>query len=403
MRYRYRVINPDGTVAWEVGEARSQADLMARLTAAGKHIAEIRPLSGLAGLMVRLQDLRGGIRRADVVRVYRTLPVLLDAGLQITKALEGLSTQVSSPRLATVLDSIRQDVEAGHPLHRAMERHEKVFGKFAIQTVRAAEKSGQLSQALRIVADYEERMLQMRGKIVRALIYPSMVLSAAMVEMVAISIVLLPRLAALIESAGVQMPTLTRLMIAGSRLLVRVLPFLPFLLIAIGLLFRWWVRTPRGRWALDSFLWKAPVIGQVVRRIAVARICLAASTLLRSGVGIRDALALAAPVSGNMITETAVMRVERRITQGVRLSEAVRMETAFPALLSTLIAVGEQSGGLDQMLAQMAEISEAEAWPLVEQAVGMLEPLVIVMVGMVVALIAMSVWGTLTQMLEVVR
>jgi len=403
MRYRYRVVHPDGSTVWETAEAPSTLDLLNRLASSGVRVLEVRPLGGLGALLSGLPRLRRGVARKDIVRVYRTLPVLLDAGLQITKALEGLSEQTSSPGLARVLSDVREDVEAGRPLHAAMEKHRSVFGMFAVHTVRAAERSGRLSEALRTIADYEERMLQMRGRIVRAVTYPAVVLSAALVEMVVISLVLLPRLADLIASSGVEMPFLTRLMISGSRTLVRILPFaLPALVPAAAAL-RWWARTPRGRWVVDSFLWRMPVVGQVVRRIAVARLCLAASTLLRSGVGIREALALSGPTSGNLVVEMAAARVEQRITGGIRLSDAVRAEKELPAMLATLIAVGEQSGNLDEMLGQMAEISESEAWPLVEQAVNMLEPVVIVMVGAVVALIALSVWGTLSQMLEVIR
>ena len=404
MKYRYRVIYPDGTAVWEVAEAASSLELINRITASGLRVVDVRPVTRLSLLLEARPRIPVGPRRSDVARAYRTLPVLLDAGLPLTRALDGLVHEVASPALARVLTSVRADVEAGHPLHRAMERHETVFGRFAIQTVRAAERGGRLSEALRTIADYEERILAMRARITRALVYPSIVLAAAVLEMAVVSLVLLPRLTELISAAGVRAPAVATFLAAASRTVLRTVPFVPPVLAAALPLLRRWARTPAGRWAVDGLLWRMPVVGEVVRRIAVARMCLAAGTLLRSGVGIREALALAGPASGSVVVETAAARIEQRITGGMRLSEAVRAEEAvFPPLLATMIAVGEQSGALDAMLAHMAEISENEAWPLVDQAVGLVEPFVIVLVGVMVAFIAFAVWGTLTQMLEVIR
>jgi type II secretory pathway component PulF len=347
--------------------------------------------------------LKRRVARAEIARMYRNLSILLDSGLTLMRALDGLIDQASSPGLVEALDSVRASVEAGSSLHEAMERHEHVFGTFAVRMVKAAERSGQLSSALLTVADYEDRMVQMRGKITRALIYPSIVLGAAVAEMFLVSLILLPRLADLITGAGVKMPVFTVAMIAASRFLLRMWWAVLALFVSAAFAFTWWVRTPSGRWRFHGFLWRFPVVGPVVRRLSIARLCLATSSLLKSGVSVQEALLLAAPISGNALVENAVTVVQQRVVAGTRLSDAVRREKALPPLMAMLIAVGEESGTLDQMLRQVADISEQEAWPMVESAIGMLEPLVIMVVGVMVLFIALSVWGSLAGLMDAVE
>ncbi len=364
----------------------------------------IRALPSLAG-NVSLREMlrRQRISRKDVVRVYRVLPALLESGITVSQALRGLADEISNPALARILDRVREDVEAGMPLSVAMERAGNIWGSFAVHAVRAAERGGNLPDALRRVGEYEQRMLEMRGKVIRSMIYPSMVLGAAVAEMIAVSLFVLPRLVEMLQASGVSPPGPTALMIAASSFLVRWWHLLLAAASAAAYGFARWLRTPQGKEAVDRILWNMPVVREVVRRLAVARLALSTATLLRSGLNLRDALTLAGPVSANAVIASAVRGVVDRITAGQRISEALRADQTWPALMVTLCAVGEQSGQLDRMLEQLADISEQEAWPVVESAAGLLEPAVIVMIGIMVAFIAVSVWGAMSSMLEAVR
>jgi len=322
----------------------------------------------------------------------RQFSVMIDAGLPLVQCLDILGTQEEDKNFAAVILQTRTDVESGASLADAMRKHPKTFDPLFTNMIAAGEAGGILDTILKRLATYIEKAVKLSGQVKSAMIYPVAVVVIAGGVVGVILWKVIPTFAALFSGLGADLPLPTRVVIALSNNLVR---FFPFLLVGVGALvygFRQYYSAPGGRRVVDATMLKAPVFGNILRKIAVARFCRTLSTLIASGVPILDGLEITAKTAGNSIVEDAVMLTRKSIERGETISVPLKETRVFPAMVTQMIGVGEATGALDTMLAKIADFYEEEVDAAVAGLLTLLEPIMIAILGVVVGGIVIAMY-----------
>ncbi len=322
----------------------------------------------------------------------RQFSVMIDAGLPLVQCLDILGRQEADKNFADAIMQTRAEVEGGAALADAMKKFPKVFNPLYTNMIAAGEAGGILDTILKRLATYIEKEVKLKGEVKSAMIYPIAVMVIATLVVAAILWKVIPTFAALFTGLGAQLPLPTRIVIWMSNALVG---FLPFILLGIGALvfaFRQYYATPAGRRVVDGVLLKAPVLGQILRKVAVARFCRTLSTLLSSGVPILDGLEITAKTAGNAVIEDAILLTRSSIERGETVSAPLRETNVFPAMVTQMINVGETTGALDMMLAKIADFYEEEVDTAVAGLLTLLEPVMIAFLGAVVGGIVIAMY-----------
>lgn len=344
------------------------------------------------GKEIALPKFGTGISHKDVAIFVRQFSVMIDAGLPLVQCLEILGSQQDNPNFAKVLIQVRQDVEGGASLADSMKKHPKVFDDLFTNMIAAGEAGGILDIILKRLATYIEKAVKLKSQVKSAMIYPIAVISIAGLVVGVILWKVIPTFAALFAGLGAQLPLPTRIVILASNWTVRLM--VPGIIAGgIGIyLIQRYHETHRGRRVLDGLLLRVPVLGMILRKIAVARFCRTLSTLISSGVPILDALEITAVTSGNAIVEDAIMETRKSVEGGQSLSGPLKQTDVFPPMVVQMIAVGEQTGALDTMLSKIADFYEDEVDTAVANLMTLMEPLLILFLGTVVGGIVISMY-----------
>src|SRR5262245_51369292 len=283
----------------------------------------------------------------------RQFSVMIDAGLPLVQCLEILGSQEEDKNFAETILQTRSDVEGGASLADAMKKHPKVFDPLFTNMIAAGEAGGILDTILKRLATYIEKAVKLKGQVKSAMIYPIAVIVIAALVVGVILWQVIPTFAALFAGLGAELPLPTRIVIAMSNGLVSFGPFLLVGLFGLGWGFKTYYATENGRRVVDRGLLVAPVLGLIMRKIAVARFCRTLSTLLSSGVPILDGLEITARTSGNAVVEDAILSTRKSIERGETISAPLKETKVFPAMVTQMIAVGETTGALDTMVAKI--------------------------------------------------
>jgi type IV pilus assembly protein PilC len=332
------------------------------------------------------------IKQRDVLIMVRQLATMVGAGLSILRALTVLADQTQNDALAKVVRELAVEVEGGSSLSVALGRHGTIFPPLLRALVNAGETSGFLDQALVAAADGMESDEKLRRTIKSALTYPVMVLVIALVAVVAMLLFIVPVFQGIFESMGAELPAATQMLVGASQVLKVVGPVIA---LAAGFFAWWWSRHKNDesvRAAVDPVKLKMPLFGALMTKAAVARFTRNFSTMVRAGVPIVAALDVVGATSGNLVVEEAAGRLRDRVSQGVTLTDAVGEEEIFPTMVQQMIAVGEDSGGLDAMLEKVATFYDEEVATATEQLTAVMEPLLIVVVGSIVGSMLMALY-----------
>ncbi len=329
---------------------------------------------------------------------------MLNAGLPLLSCLEILAKQTESQALRRVLGEVRTDVEGGLSLADALRRQPKVFDNLYVNMVESGETGGALDVILVRLANYLEKSAALVRKIRGAMIYPIIILSVAILAIAILLIFVIPIFARMFEGVGAELPAMTKLVVGMSNLLkVWALPLL-IIFIAVFTITRRWHKTESGAKAIDPILLKLPVFGPLIRKQSIARLSRTLSTLLSSGVPIIDALEITAKSSGNWVIEDAILKARSSIKGGENIADPLTKTSVFPPMVTQMIAIGEASGGLDEMLSKVADFYDAEVDQAVENLTSALEPVIMVVLGGVVGFIVVSMYlpifqlaGTITE------
>ena len=322
----------------------------------------------------------------------RQFSVMIDAGLPLVQCLDILGTQEEDKNFQAVILQTRSDVESGQSLADAMRKHPKTFDPLFTNMIAAGEAGGILDTILKRLATYIEKAVKLAGQVKSAMIYPIAVIVIAGGVVGVILWKVIPTFASLFSGLGADLPLPTRIVIGLSDNLVR---FFPFIFVAAGLAaygFKQYYSTDKGRRVVDGTVLKAPVLGNIMRKIAVARFCRTLSTLISSGVPILDGLEITAKTSGNAIIEDAVMTTRKSIERGETISAPLKETAVFPPMVTQMIGVGEATGALDTMLAKIADFYEEEVDTAVAGLLTLLEPIMIAVLGIVVGGIVIAMY-----------
>ena len=322
----------------------------------------------------------------------RQFSVMIDAGLPLVQCLDILGNQEEDKNFAAVILQTRSDVEAGASLADAMRKHPKTFDPLFTNMIAAGEAGGILDTILKRLATYIEKAVKLAGQVKSAMIYPVAVIVIAGGVVGVILWKVIPTFASLFSGLGADLPLPTRVVIALSDNLVR---YFPFILVAGGVgsyMFKRYYGTDNGRRTVDATTLKMPVLGNIMRKIAVARFCRTLSTLISSGVPILDGLEITAKTSGNAIVEDAIMTTRKSIERGETISVPLKDTNVFPPMVTQMIGVGEATGALDTMLGKIADFYEEEVDTAVAGLLTLLEPIMIAVLGVVVGGIVIAMY-----------
>ena len=322
----------------------------------------------------------------------RQFAVMIDAGLPLVQCLDVLAKQEEDGRFAATIRAVRADVEAGATLADALRAHPRSFDRLYASMVEAGEAGGVLDAILERLAVHIEKQVVLGGQVRSAMMYPVAVLSIAAIVVGVVLWKVIPTFATLFEGLGAVLPLPTRLVIAAGDSFAAAVPLLGLGAVGTALLFRRYYSTTGGRRAVDGAALRAPLVGGIVRRNAVARFCRTLSALLGAGVPILDSLDITAGTAGNAVVEDAVMKTRAAIERGESVAVPLRETQVFPAMVTQMIAVGETTGALDSMLAKVADFYEEEVDRDVAGMTALLEPAVVAVLGIVVGGIVVAMY-----------
>jgi type IV pilus assembly protein PilC len=344
------------------------------------------------GKEIALPRFRRGIDEKTLAVFTRQFSVMIDAGLPLVQCLQILGEQQDHKGFQRMLFQVREDVESGSSLANALKRHPQAFTDLYVNMVAAGEAGGILDTILQRLALYIEKAARLKAQVKSALIYPVAVISIAGVVVYIILWKVIPVFAALFAGLGAELPLPTRIVVAMSKFVGRFWWLIAGIIFAGVYALRRYYATQPGRVVIDRLLLRLPVLGPVLRKIAVARFCRTLGTLLSSGVPVLESLDITAHTSGNAILERAILEVRRQVEAGKSLAEPLKATNQFPSMVVQMISVGELTGALDTMLSKIAEFYEEEVDTAVAGMMKLIEPILIVFLGVVIGGIVIAMY-----------
>jgi type IV pilus assembly protein PilC len=339
---------------------------------------------------------RKKVKAKELAVFTRQFSVMIDAGLPLVQCIDILAEQQQNPFFKDVLRQVRQNVEEGATLYQALERHPKVFDNLYTSMVEAGETGGVLDLILQRLATLIEKVVKLKRSVVSASIYPAAVVVVAIVAIAIIMVVVIPQFEQIflgLLGPGEVLPLPTRIVMGISEFLAG-WGGLTTLVIVIGSAIgvRYYYKTEKGRWQIDTLLLKIPIIGSILRKVAVARFARILSTLLSSGVPILQSLDITAKTAGNVVVEDAILKVRAGVERGENFVDPLKATDVFPHMVGQMIGVGEQTGALDAMLGKIADFYEEEVDAAIADLLAMIEPVLIAFLGVTIGSIVISMY-----------
>ncbi len=340
------------------------------------------------------------VKPAQVTTFTTQLSTLQDAGLPIVRSLKILEEQQKPGRFKDQLEAVAEEVEQGSTFSEALSKYPKTFDKLYISMVKAGEAGGVLDVILRRLATFMEKSEALKKKVKSAMIYPTAVISVAVVILIVIMVFVVPAFKKMFEDIGQNLPLPTQMLLTTSNLLKAYWYLIPGIPIFFMVVYRLIARTEKGERALDALKLKMPVFGNILKKSAVARFCRTLGTLIASGVPILEALRIVKDAVGNVVIASAIDEVHNSIREGDTIAEPMRQSGIFDELLVNMIDVGEETGELDKMMMKIADNYETDVDVAVEGMSSLLEPLLIVSMGLIVGFIVISLFLPLVAIIK---
>jgi type IV pilus assembly protein PilC len=346
---------------------------------------------------------RGAIKTRDVVIFTRQFSTMINSGLPLVQALTILAEQTDNKALAEVTKKVVFDVESGNTVADALSKHPRAFTNLYVNMVAAGEAGGILDTILLRLATFLEKNDALVRKVKGAMIYPAVIMSVAGIAVVTLLIFVIPVFAGMFASAGQALPLPTRIVIGASGFLKHYWWIIGATIIIGGYSGRKYYATSNGKLVIDRLMLHAPVLGDVLRKSAVSRFTRTLGTLISSGVSILEGLEITAKTAGNRVIQDAIMQSRSSIAGGDTIAQPLQKSKVFPPMVISMIAVGEQTGGLDEMLSKIADFYDEEVDAAVSNLLSLLEPIMIVFLGVVVGGMVVAMYLPIFDMVNAVQ
>ena len=352
---------------------------------------------------VDINEMLTRISPMDVAEMTRQLATLVRAGVPLVDSMSAIVDQTENPKLKRVLAQVRTDLNEGASFHKALETHARVFGPTYVNMVRAGESSGTLEIVLSRLADFTESQVRLRNRIIGAITYPVIMLIISLLIVAAMMILVVPKITIMFEDLGAELPMITRVLIFMSDVMTNWWPLMVLAAVGAWVSFERWRRTDAGEERWDRVVLKVPVLGDLVRKIAIARFSRTLSTLLSSGVPLLTAMEIVENVVANRVLAAVLSEARVAIREGDTISGPLKRSEEFPPMVVHMISIGERSGELENMLKNVSESYENQVDTKVQALTSILEPIMIVGMGILVAFLVAAILLPMMKLTSAVR
>jgi len=335
---------------------------------------------------------REKIKLKDLSVYSRQLSVLIDAELPLIQSLGILEEQQKNTYFKNVIKTIKEDVEAGSTLNQAKRKHPKAFDDLYCNLIASGEQSGSLDIMLRRLSEFIEKTVRLRAKVKQAMIYPVAIVLFAIVVSIFLLWKVIPIFATIFRDLGAELPFLTAFVVGLSDFVEKYIILIVIGLVALLFLFRYYRSTKQGHWTTDRLILKIPLFGQLLYKVAMTRVTRTLATLISGGVPMLEALKITSTTAGNVIIEQEIVEARKLVSEGKTMSESFKQAGRFPTMMLQMINVGEATGTLDEMLSKLAEFYDEEVDMSVSALLSILEPLLLIFVGVIVGGLVVSMY-----------
>jgi type IV pilus assembly protein PilC len=406
--FEYEVVDQRGTLGRGSAEAEDQGDLIQQLRGQGQLVLSVRRAPagsaraagggrfGLAALtdawVQAIRSVSSGVPLVTLVLFTGQLAAMLEAGVHLVRILSAVAREATNRKFRAVIDDIRESVTAGATLADSLNQHPNVFGRLYVAVVRAGEQSGSLPVVLNTLTTYLEKADHLRRKVKGAIAYPLVILSVAIFIVFVMLVKIVPIFEGVYARANAQLPAPTRLLIAVSSVFREYTVFAVLAVVVAVVLAYMGLQTPRGRYLRDAAVLRAPVFGELVRKAIMARVCRTMALLLQSGIPLIDTLETVTQVAGNKVVDEALQRVTQHVRDGEPLADTLRDTEQFPGMVIQLVATGEESGTLPNMLGKAALYYEQQVDNTVATLSSLIEPVLIVVMGAIAGAVVFALY-----------
>jgi type IV pilus assembly protein PilC len=402
-QFKYSARNATGKVVEGVIEAPIQRIAMEKLRSQRFTVMAVNEVKG--GRMDFLQKItffQGGVKSKDLVIFSRQLATLVSAGVPIVQGLNILAEQIPSPVFKQIICAVRSDIESGIAIADAMKKHPKAFSELYVSMIRAGETGGVLDTILERLSGFLEAAEELKGKVRGAMVYPLVISGVATAVTLFLLIAVIPTFKSVFASFGSELPAPTQVLIGISELLRHYFIFLALVPVGLFVALQKWHKTEKGRSFIDGRLIRIPVIGELLKKVAISKFTRTLGTLIKSGVPILQALDTVAKTSGNKVVEEAILKARESIREGEKIADPLKQSGIFPPMVIQMIAVGEETGNLETMLAKIADFYDQEVDTAVKAMTSLIEPVIICVMGVVVGAIVICMFLPIFQMSSLV-
>lgn len=386
--FKYRAMKSDGTKVEGKYECLSRDEVINMITSSGYYPLKIEELVESKSVNFNFFD---RVTTKDLSIFCRQFYTMLDAGVTIVNCLDILSSELPNRKLREILNNISEDVKKGELLSVSMSRFKKYFPQLLIKMVESGEVSGNIDEMMLRMSIHFEKENKINNKVKSSMIYPAVLSVVALVAVIFIMTFVVPTFIGIFEDEGITLPLITRITIGISKFLSSNIILITVAVIALVIAFNAYKKTPNGKRAISNLKLKLPVIGVLNNKIIVSRFTRTLSTLISAGVSLIHALPTVAGVVDNDLAEESILKIRERVVRGDNLSSVIKEDNIFPNMLASMVKIGEESGSLDKILNKTADFYEDEVEQAIQTATALIEPILIVTMGIAIGVIVISV------------
>jgi type IV pilus assembly protein PilC len=383
-------MDPSGRTVTGTLEADSFDLVRAKLSDLSYHVLTIKQAKTTSSFQDAFASMQR-VKLRDLVVFSRQFATMVDAGLSVVKCLDILQKQARNPKMKEVAGEVKRDVAGGMSLTEALQKHPRIFSPLYVNMIRSAEAGGILDQVLDRLAGFLEKEQETRNKIKSAMTYPVVVFCFACLMLVGLLFFVLPKFKGIFETMGLELPLTTKILLNSSDYAKSYWYIGLVLLVGVVIIVKAFARTERGKYAIDAAKLRVPVFGDLILKTGVSRFARTFGTLITSGVPVLRALDIVSETAGNRVISETVTRARNAIKEGEKISTPLFGSKIFPVMVTQMIAIGEETGRLDQMLVKVANFYDDEVDNTLKSLTSLIEPIMIVGLGLIVGFIAVSV------------